>query len=659
MSLMTLPASCRLRFPFASAPPVSAVLRWLRVTVLLSAILGATPAASAQIAGQLDPLNAKIVGTYVRTVVLQPDGKMIIAGEFTSVQDTPRSNIARLNPDGSLDTAFDVGTNSWIYSVVVQPDGKILLGGNFISVKPAGSAASVSRRYMARLLPDGRLDPDFNPSPNGDVTSIALQPDGWIICGGFFTSFGLPGDPAPVAREHLARLEPSGGVDLLFNLPVQAFVYCIALQPNGAFLVGGRIPGAGSTFGPGYIFRVNADLTLDQTFSPLVNGYVNSIAIQPDGRIILGGAFNAYRADLMTPPVTRCYILRLFATGLLDQAFNPNPNGIVECLAVQTDNRILMGGTFNTLQPPNTATPADRQHLARVNADGSVDFTFTPKTDNDVTSIALQMDGRILVGGYFSVFLPGSGRKFFARLSNGDHTQTITQTAPAQVLWERIGALPEVEEVVFEQSTDGGANWSLLGIPTRVAGTPASWEYAAADPVADGTLLRARAVSSPGNRGYGRLEFPVPDSLTSRQEWNQTWFGSSSGTGDAASDADPNGNGIANLLEYALGGDPVGDTTGTAILPQVSTEASGLLQLAFQRYPDRDDITIVIQAADNAATGPWEDFASSVNGTPFALLLPGYAVSETGSGASRDVICTDKPGGASPLRFLRIKVTES
>jgi uncharacterized delta-60 repeat protein len=659
MSLMTLPALCRLRFPCASALSAAAVLRWLRVTFLLSAILAALPAASAQIAGQLDPLNAKIVGTYVRTVVLQPDGRMIIAGEFTSVQDTPRNNIARLNPDGSLDTAFDVGANSWIYSVVVQPDGKILLGGNFISIKPAGSATSVSRRYMARLLPDGKLDPDFNPNPNGDVTSIALQPDGQIICGGYFTSFAPPGSPTPVDREHLARLEADGTLDPLFNLPVQAFVYCVALQPNGAILVGGRIPGAGATFGPGYIFRVNPDLTLDQTFAPLLNGYVNSIAIQPDGRILLGGAFNAYRADLMTPPVTRCYILRLFATGLLDQAFNPNPNGIVECLAVQTDNRILMGGAFNALQPPNTATPTDRQHLARVNADGSVDFTFTPKTDNDVTSIALQMDGRILVGGYFTVFLPGAGRKYFARLTNGDHTQTITQPALDQVLWERTGALPEVEEVVFEQSTDDGANWSLLGIPTRVVATPASWEFTAAAPLADGTLLRARAVSSTGNRGFGRLEFPVPASLTAREEWNQTWFGSTSSTGDAASDADPNDNGVSNLLEYALGGDPVGNTTGTSILPQVSTDSSGLLQLSFKRYPDRNDITIVVQAADNAETGPWEDFASSVNGAPFAVLLPGYSVTESGSGESRDVISTDKPGGTSPLRFLRIKVTES
>ncbi len=659
MSRMTPPAIHRFSSSLRGAWPLCGAARWLRMAVLLFSVLAARPAAQAQIAGILDPLNAKILGSYVRTVVLQPDGKIILAGDFTSVLDTPRNNIARLNADGTLDTAFDPGTDGWIYTVVVQPDGKILLGGHFLSVKPAGSTTAVSRPYMARLLPDGKLDTGFNPGPDGDVTSIALQPDGMIICGGYFTSFEIPGSGIVIDREHLARLSPGGDVDLLFDIPVQAFVYCVALQTDGKILVGGRIPGAGSTFGPGYIFRINADLTPDLTFSPLINGYVNCIALQPDGRIVIGGAFNAYRATPTSTPVARCYILRLFGTGLLDTAFNPNPDGIVECLAVQTDNRILMGGTFTQLQPPNVATPADRQHLARVNADGSVDFTFSPKTDNDVTSIALQMDGGILLGGYFTVFLPGAGRNYFARLSNGDHVQTLTLPAPDHVLWERSGALPEVGEVIFEQSTDDGANWSLLGTPSRVAATPASWEFTAAAPIPDGTLLRARAASSTGNRGFGQLAFPVPSGLTARQEWNDLWFGSPASTGPAASDSDPNSNGIPNLMEYALGGDPVGNTTGTSILPQVALNSgTGLMEMTMKRYPDRNDITIIAQAADDAESGPWVDFASSVNGSAFAILAAGYAVTESGSGDSRDVIFSDAPGSTSPRRFMRVKVTE-
>jgi len=662
MSLLTFSAMFVSRLSSAAARAGRFLLRraacWQGAALVLFFLLAAVPRAAAQAPGLMDPLNAKIVGSYVRTTVVQPDGKIIIAGEFTSVLDTPRDNIARLNHDGTLDTSFDVGANGWIYSVVIQPDGKILLGGHFTVIKPAGTATAVARRYLARLLPDGRLDTNFNPSPNDDVTSIALQPNGMILCGGYFTEFSPPNEPDPVERLRLARLEPDGTLDNFFNYPVDAFVYCIALQPDGAILVGGRIPGAGATFGPGYIFRITPVLALDPNFTPLINGYVNSILVQPDGRIVLGGAFNAYRADLDTPPVARCYILRLFATGALDQAFNPNPNGIVECLALQTDNRILMGGTFSHLQPPNVVTPADRRHLARINADGGVDFTFNTKTDDDVTSIALHADGRILIGGHFTAIVPGAARRFFARFSNSDSTQALTMPDPTRVLWERTGALTEVDQVVFEFSTDDGATWQFMGLPGRVAATPSSWELTGLPPFPPDVKLRARAVSGPGNRGFGRLEFPVPAALTAREEWNQTWFGSSASTGAAASDADPNNNGIVNLMEYALGGDPAGGTTGTTVLPAVSVGAAGLLEMVFKRYPGRDDITLTLQATDDAAAGPWEDFASSTGGAPFTVLVAGYDVTETGTGDSLDVTATDLPGSTSPRRFMRIKVTE-
>jgi uncharacterized delta-60 repeat protein len=69
----------------------------------------------------------------VRGVAVQPDGKIIVVGEFLNFQNTPCRRLARLNPDGTLDKTFDVGSgaSNFIDCVVIQPDGKVLLGGNF------------------------------------------------------------------------------------------------------------------------------------------------------------------------------------------------------------------------------------------------------------------------------------------------------------------------------------------------------------------------------------------------------------------------------------------------------------------------------------------------------------------------------------------------
>ena len=72
--------------------------------------------------------------TLVRTIVVQPDGKILIGGDFTTVGGVARNRIARLNPDGTLDTAFNPNANSNIISIALQSDGKILVGGSFSTI---------------------------------------------------------------------------------------------------------------------------------------------------------------------------------------------------------------------------------------------------------------------------------------------------------------------------------------------------------------------------------------------------------------------------------------------------------------------------------------------------------------------------------------------
>src|SRR3984893_7670066 len=95
-------------------------------------------------------------------------------------------SVAAVRGQSALD-GFDPNANGAVRVVVVQPDGKILLGGDFTTLSPNGGVA-VTRNRIARLNPDGTLDTAFNPNANSSVTSIAVQADGKILVGGFFTS---------------------------------------------------------------------------------------------------------------------------------------------------------------------------------------------------------------------------------------------------------------------------------------------------------------------------------------------------------------------------------------------------------------------------------------------------------------------------------------
>jgi hypothetical protein len=137
-------------------------------------------------------------------------------------------------------------------------------------------------------------------------------------------------------------------------------------------------------------------------------------------------------------------------------------------------------------------------------------------------------------------------------------------------------------------------------------------------------------------------------------QWRQGFWGTTAAIGPSADDADPDGDGLVNRLEYALNGNP--HSSAQTPLPQSNT-AGGSLAITFTRNITNTDITIIVQAAD-ALDGSWTDFAQSVNGAPTTALIVGVAVTETGSGATRSVEVRDiHPIGdpAHPRRFMRVK----
>ncbi len=119
-------------------------------------------------------------------MAVQADGKILVVGGFTTLGGQSRKNIGRLNADGTLDTSFNPGaggaTYPYVSSLALQADGKILVAGGFTTL------GGQSRNYLGRLNADGTLDPSFNPGADGGVNSLALQADGKILVGGQFST---------------------------------------------------------------------------------------------------------------------------------------------------------------------------------------------------------------------------------------------------------------------------------------------------------------------------------------------------------------------------------------------------------------------------------------------------------------------------------------
>ncbi len=233
----------------------------------------------------------------------------------------------------------------------------------------------------------------FDPFPDSHVVSIAVQPDGKILIGGFF---GMVGD---LPRPHIARLNPDGSLDDVFAPPIIGpSVHAIALDGDGKIVV------AGDLYALDHIGRLHPDGTLDEAFTPESNGWIYALAIQPDGRILVGGNFSTIAGG------SRSYVARLHPDGTLDESFDVLLDApFVYALAVQPDGKILMGGTFQTVND------VEQPHLARLHPDGTLDETFAVTVDDTVHAIALQAAGHILLGGAFAN-VNGQPRPRFARL---------------------------------------------------------------------------------------------------------------------------------------------------------------------------------------------------------------------------------------------------
>jgi len=342
-------------------------------------------------------LGSGLDSGVVTGIALQSDGKILICGGFFALNGTTRWGIGRLLSDGSLDGSFSspVANDRLPETVIIQPDGKIVLSGGETQFNDGTN----QRNSVVRLNPaNGSIDPSFSVGSgiNGTAPAIFLQGDGKILVGGGFTSV------SDLARLSLVRFGTTGSVESTFTpvVGMPGTVKAIAVQQDNKVLLGGDFYGANSSLRP-RLTRLNPDGTTDVTFNPgsndvLADNEITAIAIQPNGKILIGGSFSSYGGQ-----TAHAGIARLNYDGSLDNTFNASTFG-VNSIAVQPDGRIVIGGLFDAVNGE-----FGHSRIARLNADGTLDASFTSTgaaCNCGIQKVVVQPDGKIIAGGYFDQF---------------------------------------------------------------------------------------------------------------------------------------------------------------------------------------------------------------------------------------------------------------
>lgn len=344
----------------------------------------------------------------VNTIAVQPDGKIIIGGVFTGYNGTPRSYIARIDSGWVLDTSFmSVILNAFVNKILIQPDGNILVWGDF----------TIPTNRIIRLTSGWLQDMSFDVWiwVDSSIADIALQSDGKIVIAWSFSTYNS------TTRNKVARLNNNGSLDATFNpwsWPAWAWNILSDVE-----IIWSRICVAG-TFTMFWLRSnknntvcLNSNGDIDSTrYSSLTiwaSAFVPVLMSQPDGKLLV-----AWWSINWNGNTSRTELIRIFPEWwLLDLTFNANPIPFtrfinVRALAIDANNNIIIWWNFG---------PWGKINIWRVDSWGNLDTSFVwwnsswPRPNWQVTSISVQQDGKILIGGDFTTY-SGINRNYFARL---------------------------------------------------------------------------------------------------------------------------------------------------------------------------------------------------------------------------------------------------
>lgn len=436
--------------------------------------------------------SSNLTGSII-AMALQPNGKILIAGKFDIAGPLPRTNIARLNGDGSVDGSFIAstgaedrfGTLASVTALSLQENGQVVIAGNFIRVNGA------PRNGLARLNPDGSLDtaftafggvsfsdPTLSAFAPGEIAAIAVRPDGKAILGGRFDRI------KNVAATNIVRINVDGTLDESFRSGTDwvgeaagAFfnnylpgVSALVLQSDGRILVGGNfalLSGAPRSC----LGRLQPDGTIDDTFVADVRGSiawptfrsVRWILQRTDDTLLIGGGFTSVNN------IGRTNMALLRADGAVIESYAPPlwrregqfpPTFSLGALAKAPAN-----GAY--LARIDCDSENCFSSLLRLNADGTVDTNFFNgffRGRSGSEPLAAAPDGSLIAAGYNAVyrFYADTRTKVLQFRSNQlpfglslSADQTVSEdTSALTVLVERLG--PTASPVTVHFSTEDG-----------------------------------------------------------------------------------------------------------------------------------------------------------------------------------------------------------
>ncbi|HXD94162.1 MAG TPA: hypothetical protein VNX01_13200, partial [Bacteroidia bacterium] len=249
------------------------------------------------------------------------------------------------------------------------------------------------------------------------IYASTIQSDGKIVFGGIVQLYN--GDSLPSST---FRLNTNGSLDTSYHsISTEVGVNGEAInalvqQSDGKIIAAGAILFSDSNMYYNRVSRFNSNGNWDTTFNANVNPYYPfstnymAVAVQADGKLIVGGGSVNFNQALN--------ILRLNTNGAMDTSFHvgtgakPYSANTVRAIAIQTDGRVIIGGAFTTYNGVSV------KRIARLNTDGSLDNTFDMSlgANGTVETISIQNDGKIIIGGSFTAY-NGTAIKGLARLN--------------------------------------------------------------------------------------------------------------------------------------------------------------------------------------------------------------------------------------------------
>lgn len=402
-------------------------------------------------------------------------GRIYIGGSFQTVDGLPRRGIARLLPDGSLDTSFDPGSgvngiglcNSrgsrlvcGVSSILIGLDGKITIAGNFTSVD------GIPLKYIARFNTDGSVDNSFSPGTGASagIVDMVFDSQQRIIIAGEFTQFdGL-------VSNKLARLNADGSLDISFKFGQgpNAAIYALATDVADNIYVGGNFSTFSGVSRTGMV-KISPDGTVDTSFR-LSNGrlntdgtccrdlnitYISSINRNTDNNFVISGNFNYYTTR-WNYSVTVIDDTGQMNTSSFTGSYNNVPiwNATFDPL-----NRILITGSFTQYQViiNNTYTNIPRKHIALLNSNGLLNMNFDPFTGPNglIQASSYDAQGNIVIAGEFTN-VNNVGRNRIARLFGSGQSEPSGLAMERQPIGGTIGLALATQPIV--NIVDGSNN---------------------------------------------------------------------------------------------------------------------------------------------------------------------------------------------------------